>query len=132
MYFFVTFSFFCLIFCFDMDSRNFDFNTLRNKANVKIKLTQKFGALVPYGSKSLLLVLKRTTKKFNFLLLPFQFFFQKNESALHNGDFVTHTVKELSKFGRIKENRAPLHRKLSYCHQKQPQQTETYLGFATR
>ena len=72
------------------------------------------------------------TKKFHFLLLPFQFFFQTNESVLQNEDFVTRTVKELLKFVRIKDTRGPLHWKFFYCHQKQSQQTKTYLGFATR
>ena len=111
---FVTFSFFVWLFWYGF------------------LLTQKFGTLAPYRSKSLLLILQRTTKKFYFLLFPFQFFFQNNESSLQNKDFVTRTVKELSKPGRIKETRAPLHHKLSYCHQKQSQQTDTYLGFATR
>ena len=33
---------------FDMDSHNFDFDILRNKAYVKESLHKKFGALAPY------------------------------------------------------------------------------------
>ena len=51
-------------------------------------LTQKFGALAPYKSKSLLSILQRTTKKFHFLLFPFQFFFSK----IMNPPFRTKTL----------------------------------------
>ena len=37
---------------FDMDSHDFDFDTLRKKTNIKRKLTQKFGALLSYRRKS--------------------------------------------------------------------------------
>ena len=43
---------FCYLFIlsddFDMDSHNFDFDILRNKAYVKESLHKKFGALAPY------------------------------------------------------------------------------------
>ena len=99
---------------------------LKQQNKRKMKLTQKFGAL----SKQifLLLILWRTTKKIHFSI----FFFQKNESTLQNEGFLTRNMKELLKSGRVKETRAPLHHKFSYYHQKQSQQTETYLGFTAR
>ena len=45
--------------------------------------------------------------RFHFSRLSFQFFFQNNQSALQNANFVTCTVKELLKRGRIKETKAP-------------------------
>ena len=87
---------------FDMDSRDF-----KKQSKRKRKLTQN---LEHWHQIFLPLTLERTTKKFHFLLFfPFFFF-----------------------FSRIKENRASLHRKFSYCHLKQSQQTKTYLGFTTR
>ena len=58
---------------FDMDSHDFDFDTLRNKATLR-NLTQKFGALAPYRRKCFCYwYYRERLKNFIFyLLLPFQ------------------------------------------------------------
>ena len=82
---------------FDMNSHDFDFDTLRNnlehwhhiRANPSVIDTIENGYKIP------------------FFTTPVSKFFQNNQSALQNANFVTCTVKELLKSGRIKETRAP-------------------------
>ena len=81
---------------FDMNSHDFDFDTLRNnlehwhhiRANPSVIDTIENGYKIP------------------FLTTPVSKFFQNNQSALQNANFVACTVKGLLKSGRIKETRA--------------------------
>ena len=131
MYFFVSFTFFFWLSLYGF-SRLW-LRHLKEQSKRKRKLTQKFGALALYRSKSFYYWYYRERLKNSiFYYFHFNFFFQTNESVLQNKDFVTRTVKELLKFGRIKDTRGPLHWKFFYCHQKQSQQNKTYLGFGTR
>ena len=71
MHFFVTF--FSLSDDFDMDSDDFDFGTLRNKANVKESLHKNLEHWPPIGANPCYKYYRKRLKKFIFyFLLPLQ------------------------------------------------------------
>ena len=113
---------------FDMDPHDFDFNTLRNEANVKESFTKIWITGTIQTQIPLLLILQRMTKKFHFLLFLFQFF-----SKLINLPFRMKTLSHCERTIKIWQNQGNqshyLHRTSFYCHQKQSQQTETFLLF---
>ena len=96
---------------FDIDCHDFNFNTLRKNANIKgssHKNLEHYCHIDPNPQ-----ILRKSIHPS-----------KRKLCSSH--------CKKLLKSGRIKETKAPLHHISSYCHQKQSQQTETYLGFATR
>ena len=107
MYFFVTFHF--LSGDFDIDSHDFDFDTLRNKANVKGNLHQNLEHWHHTGANPSVIDIIENGYKILFFTTPDSKFFQNNQSSLQNENFVTYTVKESLKSSRIKEARAPPH-----------------------
>ena len=92
---------------FDTDSHNSDFETLRNKANVKGSLRKNLEHWHHIGANPSVIDTIEKGYKIPFFTTPVSKFFQNNQSALQNANFVTCTVKELLKSGRIKETRAP-------------------------
>ena len=100
----------CLYFMpddFDIDSRNSDFDTLRNKANVKGSLQKNLEHWHHIGTNPSAIDTIENGHKIPFFTTPISKFFQNNHSTIQNANFVTCTVKELLKSGRIKETRAP-------------------------
>ena len=92
---------------FDIDSHNSDFGTLRDKANVKGILRKNLEHWHHTSANpSVINTVEYGYKIFTTLVSNF---FQNNQSALQNANFVTCNVKELLKSGRIKENRVPLY-----------------------
>ena len=81
---------------FDMNSHNFDFNTLRNKANVKGSLRKKLEHWHYIGANPSVIDTIENGYKIPFFTTSVSKSFQNNPSA-----------KELLKSGRIKETRAP-------------------------
>ena len=89
---------------FDMDSHDFDFDTLRNKANVKESLHKNLEHWHHIGpNPSVIDTIENGYSRFN------NFVLWNNQSALQNEYFVTYTVKKLLKSGRIKESRTPFY-----------------------
>ena len=92
---------------FDIVFHNSDFNTLRNKANVKESLRKKLKHWHHIGANPVVDIIENR-HKIPFFTTPVSKIFQNNQfAALQNANFVTCTVKELLKSGRIKETRAP-------------------------
>ena len=101
---------FCHLFMpddFDINSHNSDFGTLRNKANVKGSLRKNLEHWHHICANPSVTDTIENDCKIPFFATPVWNFFQNNQSALQNANFVTCTVKELSKSGRIKETRSP-------------------------
>ena len=92
---------------FDIDSHNSDFDTLRNKANVKGSLRKNLEHWHHISANPSVIDTIENDYKIPFFTTPISTFFQNNQSAIQNANFVTCTVKELLKSGRIKETRAP-------------------------
>ena len=89
---------------FDMDSHNFDFDILRNKANVKESLHKNLEHWHHIGpNPSVIDTIENGYSRFN------NFVLWNNQSALQNEYFETHTVKKLLKSGRIKETGTPFY-----------------------
>ena len=97
-------SFYSLSDDFDMDSHNFDFDILRNKANVKESLHKNLEHWHHIGpNPSVIDTIENGYSRFN------NFVLWNNQSALQNEYFETHTVKKLLKSGRIKETGTPFY-----------------------
>ena len=92
---------------FDIVSHNSDFDTLRNKVNVIGSLQKNLEHLHHIGANPSIIDTTENGYKIPFFTTPVSKFFQNNQSALQNANFLTCTVKELLKSGRIKETRAP-------------------------
>ena len=92
---------------FDMNSNDFDFEILRNKGNVKVSLRKNLEHMHHIGASPSVIDTIENDYKIPFFSTPVSEFFQNNQSALQNANFVTCTVEELLKSGRIKETRAP-------------------------
>ena len=92
---------------FDIDSHNSDFDTLRNKANVKGSLRKNLEHWHHISANPSVIDTIENDYKIPFFTTPISTFFQNNQSAIQNANFVTCTVKELLKSGRMKETRAP-------------------------
>ena len=110
---------------FDMDSHNFDFDILRNKANVKESLHKNLEHWHHIGpNPSVIDTIENGYSRFN------NFVLWNNQSALQNEYFVTYTVKKLLKSARIKESRTVFYivNPLTVA-KKQSQKTKIYLGF---
>ena len=89
---------------FDTDSLNFDFDIVRNKANVKESLHKNLEHWHHIGpNPSVIDTIENGYSRFN------NFVLWNNQSALQNEYFVTYTVKKLLKSGRIKESRTPFY-----------------------
>ena len=89
---------------FDMDSHNFDFDILRNKANVKESLHKNLEHWHHIGANpSVIDTIENDYSRFN------NFVLWNNQSVLQNEYFVTHTVKKLFQSARIKETRIPFY-----------------------
>ena len=85
-------------------SDKFDFDILRNKANVKESLHKNLEHLHHIGpNPSVIDTIENGYSRFN------NFVLWNNQSALQNEYFVTYTVKKLLKSGRIKESRTPFY-----------------------
>ena len=91
---------------FDIDSHDFDFDTLRNKANVKENLHQNLEHWHQTGANLSVIDIIENSYKIPFFTTPDSNIFQNNQSPLQNENFVTCTVKESLKSSRIKETRA--------------------------
>ena len=61
--------------------------------------------MASYRHKSLCIDTTENGYKIPFFTTPISTFFQNNQAAFRNANFVTYTVKELLKSGRIKETR---------------------------
>ena len=82
---------------FDVDFQNFDFDTLRNKANVKESLHKNLEHWHHIGpNPSVIDTIENGYSRFN-------------NFVLWNNQSVTHMVKKLLKSGRIKETRTPFY-----------------------
>ena len=92
---------------FDIDSHNSDFDILRSRANVKVSLRKNLEHWHHIGANPSVTDTIENGYKILFFTRPVSKFFQNNQSALQDANFVTCTVKELLKSGRIKETRAP-------------------------
>ena len=92
---------------FDVDSHDFDFDTLKNKANVKGSLRENLEHWHHIGANPSVIDTIENGYKISFFTTLISIFFQNNQSALQNANFLTCTVKELLKCGRIKETKAP-------------------------
>ena len=92
---------------FDIDSHNSDFDILRNKANVKVSLRKNLEHWHHIGANPSVIDTIENGYKILFFTTPVSKSFQNNQSAFQDANFVTCTVKELLKSGRIKETRAP-------------------------
>ena len=92
---------------FDVDSHDFDFDTLKNKANVKGSLRENLEHWHHIGANPSVIDTIENGYKIPFFTTLISIFFQNNQSALQNANFLTCTVKELLKCGRIKETKAP-------------------------
>ena len=89
---------------FDMDSDNFDFDILRNKANVKESLHKNLEHWHHIGANpSVIDTIENCYSRFN------NFALWNNQCALQNEYFATHMMKKLLKSGRIKETRVPFY-----------------------
>ena len=89
---------------FDTDSLNFDFDIVRNKANVKESLHKNLEHWHHIGpNPSVIDTIENGYSRFN------NFVLWNNQSALQNEYFETHTVKKLLKSGRIKETGTPFY-----------------------
>ena len=87
-----------------MDSDDFDFDTLKNKANVKESLHKNLEHWHHIGpNPSVIDTIENGYSRFN------NFVLWNNQSALQNEYFETHTVKKLLKSGRIKETKTPFY-----------------------
>ena len=92
---------------FDIDSHNSDFDTLRNKANIKESLRKNLEHWHYIRANPSVIDAIDNSHKVPFLTTPVSKLLQNNQSALQNANFVTCTVNKLLKSGRIKEPRAP-------------------------
>ena len=89
---------------FDTDSHSFDFDILRNKANVKESLHKNLEHWHHIGpNPSVIGTIENSYSRFN------NFVLWNNQSALQNEYLVTHTVIKHLKSGRINETRIPFY-----------------------
>ena len=86
---------------FDIDSHNSDFD------NVKGSLRKNLEHWHHIGANPFVIDTIENGYKIPFFTNPISKFLQNNQSAIQNANFVTCTMKELLKSGRIKETRAP-------------------------
>ena len=105
VYFFVIFSFYPWWF-WDRLSQLW-FWHFKKQSERKRELTEKFKVLASYRRKSFCYWYYRERLRNSIFHYSRFNFFQNNQSALQNANYITCTVKELSKSGRIKETRAP-------------------------
>ena len=94
---------------FHMNPHDFDFDTSRNKANVKGGLRKNLEHWHHIGANPSVIDITENGHKIPFSTMSVSKIFQNNQSALQNANFSTCTVKELLKSGKIKETRAPPH-----------------------
>ena len=97
---------------FDMDSHNFVFDILRNKANVKKSLNENLERWYHIGANPSVIDTIENSWKISFFTCYScfnNFVLWNNQSAFQNEYFVTHMVKKLLKSGRIKETRTPFY-----------------------
>ena len=92
---------------FDMNSHDIDLGTLTNKANVKWSLRKYLEHWHHIGANPSVIDTIENGYKIPFFTTSVSKSFQNNQSAIQNANFVTCTVKELLKFCRTKETRAP-------------------------
>ena len=92
---------------FDIDSDYSDFDTLRNKGNIKGSLQKNLEHWHHISANPSVIDTIGNDYKIPFFSTPVSKIFKNNQSALQNANFVTCTVKELLKSDIIKETRAP-------------------------
>ena len=78
---------------FDVDSRNSDFDTLRNKVNVKGSLRKNLEHWYHISANPSVIDTIENGYKIPLFTTPVSKIFQNNQSALQNANFVTCTVK---------------------------------------
>ena len=92
---------------FDIDSHDFNFDTSRNKTKVKGSLPKNLEHWHHIDANPSVIDTIQNGYKIPFFTTLDLKFFQNNQSALQNANFVPCTMKELLKSGRIKKTRAP-------------------------